>query len=356
MKKIYQYLIATSFFVACNPQNKTTEANDIEPEVIQKTITLSDFKKIKGVDNVQEVPFQLFTKLDSVYFYTAPTKDAAHMRLPYNKLDNYYGFEEFEDFYSIHFSIENNQYNSIEAFVLKSEFTASFDLTLEGLDLYQIRSSTYMDNSDYDNKSFAKYGSIEEVTADEYTLALKSKVDEVFTKNPNITLKDNNWVLQKGGQEQKIQQHKDLETEDGLLTYTYIGTSIFLGLEIFKEENQYSDDSYYTFYNPEEGFSMNLFTSGYPHIIPSINRVSSISNNNDVGCDFVIDQYLSESKKQVNQLYINFTNFKFSDEKKGFWINHDTFYTEVYALNSTAVSGKTQKVAYLKIQLKAELF
>lgn len=342
--------------MACNPQNKTSETDKVKAEVTQKTITLTNFKKIKGVDNMQEVPFQLFTKLDSVHFYTAPNKDAAQLKVPYNKLDNYYGFEEFDDFYSIHFSIENNLSNSIEAFVLKSEFTASFDLTLKGVDLYQIRSSTYMDTPDYDNKSFATYGTIEEIVAVEYKTASKSKVEEGIIKNPNVKLKENNWVLQKDGQERKIQQHKDLETEDGLLSFEYIGASNYLGLEIFKEENLYFENSYYNFYNPEDEFSMDLFTSGYPHIIPAINRISSISNNNDVGCDFLVAQYLPESKDLINQLYINFTNFKFGDEKKGFWINHDTFYAEVYPLNSVSVNGKTQKVAYLKIQLKSDLF
>lgn len=51
-------------FVGCNQQNTISETNKAETEVKQKTITFADFKKIKGVDNVQDVPFQLFTKLD----------------------------------------------------------------------------------------------------------------------------------------------------------------------------------------------------------------------------------------------------------------------------------------------------
>ncbi|WP_228720104.1 hypothetical protein [Chryseobacterium panacisoli] len=116
MKILNQFFISSMVaFVACNQQNKTTETNKAETEVKQKTITLADFKKIKGVDNVQDVPFQLFTKLDSIQFFVTPNKDAAHLKMAYHKLNNYYGFEEFEDFYSIHYSINNNISNSIEA-------------------------------------------------------------------------------------------------------------------------------------------------------------------------------------------------------------------------------------------------
>ncbi|MCY4779244.1 hypothetical protein ORI89_06255 [Sphingobacterium sp. UT-1RO-CII-1] len=346
-------LFFTLTFVGCNTGAQQTK-NENQPT--KHPISLADFKKVKGVDNVQEVPFQLHTQLDTVRFYLAPHQDSAFVKIPYHKLDNYYGFKEFDDFYSIHYSIANNLSNSIEAFVLKSEFTASSDLTLKGINLYEIRSSTYMDRPDLDNKSFAPYGTIEEVTADEYRAALPSKTEEVFSKNPHVKLKDNDWIYSKDGQEQKIQQHENLETEDGVLSYQYIGRSDFLNLEIFKEDNLDLNNSYHVFYNPEAEFSMDLFTAGYPHIIPSINRVSAISNNNDVGVDFLVAQYLPEEKKQINQLYVNFTNFKFSDDTKGFWINHDTFYAEVYPTNSAPENGKKQKLSYIKIQLKPTLF
>lgn len=348
--------VSLAIFISCHPDGKKAEIAQTDKQIKKKLATFADFKKIKGVDNVQDVPFQLFTKLDSVRFFVAPNKDAAFIKIPYGKLDNYYGFEEFEDFYSIHYSIENNISNSIEAFVLKSEFTASFDLTLKAVNLYEIRSSTYMDKSDFKDKSFAKYGTVQEVTSDEYNVALQSKVDEVFTKNPDVKLKGNNWISSENGQEQKIQQYENLETEDGLLSYRYIGHSNFLGLEIFREESIDTNNSYYVFYNPKEGFSMDLFTSGYPHIVPSINRVSSVSNNNDVGSDFLVAQYLPESKKQINQLYVNFTGFKFGDERKAFWINHDTLYAEVYPTNSAPANSKKQKAAYIKIQLKSNIF
>ncbi|MGN7707823.1 MULTISPECIES: hypothetical protein [unclassified Chryseobacterium] len=58
MKALNQFFISSMIvFVGCNQQNKTTETNKVETEVKQKTITLANFKKIKGVDNVQDVPF-----------------------------------------------------------------------------------------------------------------------------------------------------------------------------------------------------------------------------------------------------------------------------------------------------------
>jgi hypothetical protein len=193
--------------------------------VTQKAITFADFKKIKGVDNVQDVPFQLFTKLDSVQFFVTPGRDAAHMKVAYNKLDNYYGFEEFDDFYSIHYSINNNISNSIEAFVLKSEFTASFDLTLKGVDLYEIRSSTLKETKDFKNKSFSQYGTITEVSEQEFKMASSNKIDEVLVKNPQVKLKDN-WIYTENSKETVITQHKNISTEDGLLSNEYIGQSL----------------------------------------------------------------------------------------------------------------------------------
>lgn len=161
--------------VGCNPKNKSSETNKPTAEVTQKTITFADFKKIKGVDNVQDVSFKLFTKLDSVRFFVAPDKDSHHLKIAYNKLDNYYGFEEFDDFYSIHYSINNNISNSIEAFVLKSEFTAAFDLTLQDADLYEIRSSTFKESTDFKNKSFKKFGTIAEISEQELKQVQKNK-------------------------------------------------------------------------------------------------------------------------------------------------------------------------------------
>lgn len=99
-----------------------------------------------------------------------------------------------------------------------------------------------------------------------------------------------------------------------------------------------------------------LGTQGYPQILPTKSWVTYISSNNDVGSNFVITQYLPQTKRQENLLYANFTNFKIADEKKAFWTENDTFYAEVYPLNSASSKGKKQKAAYIKIQLKAALF
>lgn len=357
MKPIYQFFISsTVVLMGCNPQNKTAETSKQETEVTQKIITFADFKKIKGVDNVQEVPFQLFTKLDSVQFFVSPNKEAAHLKVAYNKLDNYYGFEEFEDFYSIHYSINNTISNSIEAFVLKSEFTAAFDLTLKGIDLYQIRSSTLKGSQDFKNKSFSIYGTIAEVSEQEFKAASPHKIDEVLVKNPLITLKDNHWIYTENSKETVIIQHKNSPTEDGLLTNEYLGQSPYLQLEVFKENPAETPDVYYSFYNVKPTADFSLFTGGYPHILPTKNWISYIGSNNDVGSNFEISTYVKQSHTQENLLYANFTNFKISDDTKAFWKDDKTFYAEVYPTNSAATNGKKQKAAFIKIQLKDNLF
>ncbi|MDV2446159.1 resolvase [Elizabethkingia anophelis] len=358
MRIFNQLFITSAFivFVGCNSKNKTSETNKMKTEVTQKAVTFADFKKIKGVDNVQDVPFQLFTKLDSVQFFVSPNKNAAHLKKANNKLDNYYGFEEFDDFYSIHFSIDNNISNSIEAFVLKSEFKAAFELTLKGVNLYEIRSSTFKESDDFKNKSFNKYGTIDEVSEQEFKTASKKRIDEALVKNPHMTLKDNNWIYTENGKQEIITQHKDISTETGPLANEYIGRSSALNMEIFKENSNEVTDPYYSFFNVKDAVMFDLATSGYPQILPVKNWVSFVSSNNDVGSNFVISKYFPQTKKQDNLLYVNFTNFKIADEKKAFWAENDTFYAEVFPLNSASAKGKKQKVAFIKIQLKPNLF
>ncbi|CAI8788738.1 resolvase [Chryseobacterium sp. IT-36CA2] len=356
--KIFNQIVISSMvvFLGCNQQNKTSETSKAETEVKQKLITLADFKKIKGVDNVQEVPFQLFTKLDSVQFFVTPSKDAAHLKVAYNKFDNYYGFEEFEDFYSIHYSINNNISNSIEAFVLKSEFTPSFELTLNGVDLYEIRSSTFKQSDDFKNKSFKKFGTITEISEQEFKTSSKNTINEPLVKNPNMKLQDDNWVYIENGRKEVITQHESISTETGPLANEYVGRSPFLNLEVFKENSDEVAESYYSFYNIKNAVMFELSTDGYPQILPTKSWVTSVSSNNDVGSNFIIAKYLPQTKKQDNLLYVNFTNFKIADDKKAFWTDNNTFYAEVFPLNSAAVNGKKQKTAYIKIQLKADLF
>ncbi len=357
MKIFNQLFISSTLFVlvGCNSKNETSETNKPETKITQKAITFADFKKIKGVDNIQDVPFQLFTKLDSVQFFVSPDKNAAHLKKANNKLDNYYGFEEFDDFYSIHFSIDNNISNSIKAFVLKSEFKAAFELTLKGVNLYEIRSSTFKESDDFKNKSFNKYGTIDEVSEQEFKTASKKRIDEALVKNPHITLKDNNWIYTENGKQEIITQHKDISAETGPLANEYIGRSSALNMEVFKENSNEVTDPYYSFFNVKDAVMFDLATSGYPQILPVKNWISFVSSNNDVGSNFVISKYFPQTKKQDNLLYVNFTNFKIADEKKAFWVENDTFYVEVYPLNSASAKGKKQKVAYIKIQLKPNL-
>ncbi|REC60597.1 resolvase [Chryseobacterium pennae] len=357
MKPLYQFFISsTVVLMGCNPQNKTSETHNVKTEVSQKIITFADFKKIKGVDNVQEVPFELSTKLDSVQFFVSPNKNAVHLKIAYNKFDNYYGFEEFDDFYSIHYSINNTISNSIEAFVLKSEFTASFDLTLKGVDLYQIRSSTLKKSQDLKNKSFSKYGTINEISEQEFITASKNRIDEVLVKNPQIKLKGENWIYTDTSKETVITQHENVSTEDGTLSNEYIGQSPYLHLEVFKENSVETIDTYYSFYNVKSTADFALFTGGYPQILPGKNWISSISSNSDVGSNFEINKYLEQTHNQENLLYVNFTNFKIANETKAFWKDDKTFYAEVYPINSAAAPGKKQKTAFIKIQLKDNLF
>jgi len=357
VKIVNQFFISSVVVLAgCNQQKTTSDTHKAKTEITQKKITLTDFKRIKGVDNVQDVPFQLLTKLDSVRFFVAPDQEAAHLKVAYNKLDNYYGFEEFDDFYSIHYSINNTISNSIEAFVLKSEFKAAFELTLKDVDLYAIRSSTFKESDDFKNKSFKKFGSISEISEQEFTASSKNRIDETLVKNPNIKLQGHNWTYLANNRKEIITQDENVSTETGPLANEYVGRSSFLDLEVFKENSDEVLDSYYSFFNVKNAITFELSTNGYPQILPTKSWVTCISSNNDVGSDFIIAQYSSQTKKQENLLYVNFTSFKIADDKKAFWIDHDTFFAEVYPINSAVAKGKKQKSAFIKIKLNDHLF
>lgn len=356
MKIIYPFFISSMLALAgCNPKNNTSETHKQEIKAIQKKITFDDFKRIKGVDDVQDVPFHLFTRLDSVRFFVSPDKDANYLKVAYNKLDNYYGFEEFDDFYSIHYSINNRFSNSIEAFVLKSEFTPASELTFQGVNLYEIRSSMLKGAQDLKNKSFSKYGIITEVSKQEFETASKNRIDEALIKNPHIRLKGDQWMYTDSTTETIITRRENA-SEDGMLSYDYVGLSPFLHLEVFKETVEETADVYYTFYNVKSKSDFELFTGGYPQVLPDKNWITSVASNNDTGSNFEINKYRENGDHRESLLYVNFTNFKIADETKAFWKDHEIFYAEVYPTNATLSKGKKPKVSYIKIQLKADLF
>ncbi|MFD2554725.1 hypothetical protein [Sphingobacterium tabacisoli] len=359
MKALYQFLLVSTIVgtvTACNSQDKKTESGKVEVQATPRVVTLADFKKIKGVDNIQEVPFQLFTKLDSVHFFVAPSVDSAYLKVQRHNLDNYYGFEEVGDFYAIHYSIENNISNSIEAYVLKSEFTASFDLTLKGAKLDEIRSSTYKAVDDFKNKSFDKYGSIVEVSEQEFTKASQHRVDEILVKNPDVQLKNNIWTYTDKDKAYSITPYENISEEEGTFYNAYIGQSKFMGLQVFHESSDAANETYYTFYEPLAAVRYDLYAAGYPQVLPARSCISWVTSNSSVGSDFVISKYVPEEKGQQGLLYVNFTSFKIADDEKAFWADKNTYYAAVYPLNSAPAKGKVQKMAYVKIQVKEELF
>lgn len=224
------------------------------------------------------------------------------------------------------------------------------------MDLYEIRSSTFKEATDFKNKSFKKFGTIVEISEQEFQAYSKKQIGEKLVKNPNILLQADNWVYKEDGREDVITQHESVSTETGPLANEYIGRSPYLNLEVFKENSDEVADSYYSFYSLKDAVMFELSTEGYPQILPSKGWVTFVSSNHDVGSNFVISKYFPQTRKQDNLLYVNFTNFKIADDKKAFWDDHNTFYAEVYPLNSASANGKKQKTAYIKIQLKADLF
>lgn len=334
----------TLCLIACKKEETKTELIQNDSVSFSNKITFKDFKKIKGVANVNDVPFTLHTDLDSVHFFVSPDLNAANLKVLNDKFDNHYGFEEKDDFYSIHYSIGGVLDNSIEVFVLKTEFVKASDLMFKGENLNEIRSSDYQSKNDIENKSFAKFGNVTEITEAEYKKAQHLKTTESFVKNADMKLDGAFWTNPKTG----FKKAKIVESEEGEITYDYIGFSKSFGSELFLED--YMSDQFYIFYNSETAEPMKRVSSFFPHILSTSPFILELVNNFDVGSDLIVKQFDKEAKTIHDILYVNFTNFKIANSKEVFWTDKNTIYAEVFPINSKEEQGRQHK-SYVKIVL-----
>lgn len=337
-------------------QIKESPPADMQPVAKElKKLTFEDFKSIKGVASVQDVPFFVYSKLDSLHFFAQPDKHAASMKVKNEVLNNYYGFKELEDFYLLHFSVENNLSQSKAVYVLKSEFTAAYKLTLAGVNLQEIRSSTLHGVDDFEIKSFTKFGHIEEISAEAFAMASKHKITYNFQKNPALKFDGKAWSKDSPKSSGfRILQKEDIY-EEGVVTRQYSGSFPPLNAEIFLEKLAHDQYVNYSFYDMEQR-DIVFYATGFPHVHSAKQWISYIQNNSDVGSDFCIKEYTGKSLQERPLLYVNFTNFKIKDSGvKAFWTDDYTFYVEVFHINARPSLEGKQQTAYLKISLKKEL-
>lgn len=354
MKSIFFFCISVLFLNSCHQQvsnQTTTFINDSLPE--GSLADISDFDSTAPVDNVNEVNFFVYTKLDSVTLYTQPQAQAKSLRIVNDRFNNYYGFEDLGDFFKLHYQIKNNPPTTIVAYVSKQEFTKDSQLSLQGIDLNVIRSSAQNGVDDHTTKSFSKLGTISLIDEATYLQAKKQTNTEPLIPNPEMKFDGSAWSLSSSGAKD-FQVVKYLVGAEENTEYTYRGRSSTINREIFLEQDHMSGMDHYVGYDPDAPDETPTYFSSPPIILPTHGLVATIRTNTDQMTDFVLTGYDHQANTLTILLYANFTNFKVPDTSSLFWVDSRTLYFKATHSN-TRISDPTYKSEYLKLQLSTAI-
>ena len=347
MKKILASISLISLIVSCKKESASPSAETKKDTIQQKSPNLkaeiSDFKEAQQVENVNDVPFEVYSKMDSVSFYTEPKADAKVLRIKNDKLNNYYGFNDLNDFFEIHYTIAYQPNKTITAYVSKKEFTKDSQLSVQGIDLNEIRSSTVKGVDDFKTKTSKSYAEVSMIDEAAYVQAQSKSLNERISPNPEVHFDGKAWSLN------FLKINKKEVDEEAEYTNQYIGFSPVTQREFFVGENSYNTDKYYTAYRSSKQDEGMTFL-GYPAINTTLKLLACVTSNNDVGSDFTLTRYNPKTDSFENLLYINFTNFKAVDSKSLVWVTSNTLYFKVTHLN-TNTSDPAHKKEYLKIEL-----
>lgn len=347
MKKILAGISLISLIVSCKKESASSSAETKKDSIQQKIpnpkAEINDFKEAQQVDNINEVPFEVYSKMDSVSLYTEPKADAKVLKIKNDKLNNYYGFKDLNDFFEIHYTIAYQPNRTITAYVSKKEFTKDSQLSVQGIDLNEIRSSTVKDLDDFKTRTSKNYAVVTIIDEAAYIQAQSKSLNERISPNPEVHFDGKTWSLN------FLKIDKKEVDEEAEYINRYIGFSPVLQREFFMSENSYNTDKYYTAYRSsrqDEGITF----LGYPAINTTLKLIACMKSNNDVGSDFTLARYNPKTDSFENLLYINFTNFKAIDSRSLVWVTSNTLYFKATHLN-TNTSDPAHKTEYLKIEL-----
>lgn len=320
------------------PNNNPSQNKNNVPEKAK----VEDFAVTDEVDDINKVPFVVYSDRDSVTFYTAPKAEAKQMKIKNSKLSNFYGFRDLDGFFELHYLIQHQPNKTIIAYVSKNDFVKDSQLSLKNNNLNEIRSSTVNGVDDFQNKSFEKFGKVSQI--DEKTYHQAKSLNEKITPNPNMHFDGKAWQIG------NLRVEKTARDEEAEYYHQYTGYTMGIRQEIFMEEDSYSDSKNYTGYaidSKNEGF----YYLGYPAINTTTNTVACVGKNQDVGSDFSLSMYNPNNGEMENKLYVNFTGFSISDSRSLIWVDGKTLY---FKANHTNTNTRDPKhiVEYLKIELK----
>lgn len=352
MKKILPGICLITLMMSCKKEAASPPA-DVKKDSVQQTVfnhkaEISDFKETQQVENISDVPFIVYTKTDSVSFYTEPKADAKVLKIKNDKLNHYYGFKDLNDFFEIHYTIAYQPNKTITAYVSKKEFTKDSQLSVEGSDLNQIRSSTVKGTDDFNTKTSKTYAVVSMIDGAAYVQAKSKSLNEKISANPEVHFNGKTWSLN------FLKISKKEVDEEAEYSNRYIGFSPVTQREFFLGTNSYNNDRYYTAYRSSKQDDGTVFL-GYPAISTTQKLIACMSSNNDVGSDFTLTRYNPETDGFENLLYINFTNFKVNDPQSLIWITSNILYVKANHVN-TNISDPDHTTEYLKIELTDKSF
>ncbi|MDR2236683.1 MAG: hypothetical protein LBE92_11205 [Chryseobacterium sp.] len=352
MKKIVTGICLTLVMVSCKKDAvatpEGTPKDSVQQPVSVQKAEIADFKEAQQVDNINDVPFVLYSKTDSVSFYTEPKADARVLKIKNDKLNHYYGFKDLKDFFEIHYTIAYQPNRTITVYVSKKEFTKDSQLSLQGTDLNEIRSSTVKGVDDFKTKNSVHYATVSIIDEAAYGQVQGKSLNEKITPNPNVHFDGNAWSLN------FLKISKKEVDEEAEYSNQYIGYSPVTQREFFVGENSYNSDRYYTAYRSSKQDEGTTFL-GYPAVNTMLKVVASIAPNQDVGSDFTLSRYNPQTDRFENLLYINFTNFKAADSQSLIWVTSKILYFKAHHLN-TNTTDPDHKTEYLKIELTDQSF
>jgi len=275
-----KYSIALLAFVLLSScTKKETETVDRTTDSLQvKTkikANIADFKTTQDVDDASLVPFNLYSKKDSVLLFTEPREDAPALKIVNDKFNHYYGFKDIDGFFEMHYQLENNPRRTVLAYVLKSEFTKDSQLSLQGVNLNEMRGSTKNSTDNFTDKNFSIYGTVSLIDQETYQKA-KAKNEKPHV-NPAVQFDGKAWTLQN----MKILKDETLEEEQ--IYNEYIGNLPTTELELFLQGDSYSNLKHFMAYHPSKKEEDGIYFLGMPAYLASEHLIAAVGNNSDVG-------------------------------------------------------------------------
>jgi len=352
MKKLaFCFSVLILILVGCKKESDNINTNQDLMTINQNSnlATNNDFEETTNLDRVLEIPFQVFAKNDSLTLYTKPDKISKYKIIYNDKLISFNGFDELDDFYILHYQFQEDSKKTYIVYALKNELIKDSQLALNNIDLNAIKNIDAKKSLNSKLSSFSPYGNVTLITKDVYLQGRNKISDGLIVKNPKMKFDGSTWQMESYDGPFVVQ--KITRSDDEKIENEYLGYCAKINREIFTEKDEITGISYYVALDPYEKEKEKVYFDDYPIILPTEQKIATISSQANEGTDFEVIKYDSKLNEFNTELKVNFVNFKIVDPKKMFWVTNKTLYLQAVNSNSNTDDGD-YKIEYLKIELK----